>query len=459
METAITLEESIQDVINMRNKRKRVIARNEENGWIIVEDENSSFKCSEMDRTDSFGLLCFSPRCKKVDIFIYLLPMDLWQSIIKRTKEEDPKAFLLPNHKNFIPSMDKIYHYLAIRVRIQGFQKQPLENQPNPDAQRKAFQSAQQYFQQKYPKNPPPGLNIVEKLHSHLHITPKEEPQLSRILSSSVVQIGRWAAGDEKLFHFTGNSGWIRLVPNKPDHIGLWNYELTIRLSNGMPYLIYVRSHSSNSSVGEKIFTSEIVQQWGTIVKNKGSETTILVCDSYYLDTLGRETLNEMDVQFICGVQANRFGTVSSLVKPLVQKPGEFQIAWNDDSEEIFVCHWTPAQSPGGSLKKYVMSNAFKKYAKKPSKYYIPAFDEYGIMFKTCDQFNRNLHDATWPHRSGGGTSKGDLGALHDFLFSSILQNTMNAWLDIHSKSMDFKSFCTELADEIYEYANTIKPQ
>ncbi len=102
------------------------------------------------------------------------------------------------------------------------------------------------------------------------------------------------------------------------------------------------------------------------------------------------------------------------------------------------------------------MSNAFMKYSKKPSKYYIPAFDEYGITFKTCDQFNRALHDTTWPHRHGGGTSQGDLAAIHDFLFSSILQNTINAWSDIHSKSMDFKSFCMELADEIYEYANTL---
>ena len=35
-----------------------------------------------------------------------------------------------------------------------------------------------------------------------------------------------FAAGDEKLFHFTGKSGDVRLVKSKPDQIGLWFYEI-----------------------------------------------------------------------------------------------------------------------------------------------------------------------------------------------------------------------------------------
>ena len=73
MGTAITLEESIQEVIKGRNKRKRTLEANADDGWNIVNDDDSSFKCDSMDRIDSLGVLIFSPGCKKVDIFTYLL--------------------------------------------------------------------------------------------------------------------------------------------------------------------------------------------------------------------------------------------------------------------------------------------------------------------------------------------------------------------------------------------------
>ena len=51
-------------------------------------------------------------------------------------------------------------------------------------------------------------------------------------------------SGDEKLFHFTGNSCHIMLVPLKPSRIGLWMYELVTQLGNGLPILIHMRIHA-----------------------------------------------------------------------------------------------------------------------------------------------------------------------------------------------------------------------
>ena len=45
--------------------------------------------------------------------------------------------------------------------------------------------------------------------------------------------LGEAVAGDEKLLHFTGNSGYILLVNTKPARIGLWFYQLVACLSMG----------------------------------------------------------------------------------------------------------------------------------------------------------------------------------------------------------------------------------
>jgi hypothetical protein len=52
-------------------------------------------------------------------------------------------------------------------------------------------------------------------------------------------------SGDEKLFHFTGLSGNVRLVISKPDRIGFWIYELCGRFANGWPFLLDVFMHNS----------------------------------------------------------------------------------------------------------------------------------------------------------------------------------------------------------------------
>ena len=37
-------------------------------------------------------------------------------------------------------------------------------------------------------------------------------------------------SGDEKLWRFTGESGWVRLVESKPDKIGHWIYTLCVKV-------------------------------------------------------------------------------------------------------------------------------------------------------------------------------------------------------------------------------------
>ena len=215
------------------------------------------------------------------------------------------------------------------------------------------------------------------------------------------------------------------------------------------------RTHSADTEVGEKIPTSEIMAEWGKIIKDKGPNT-IIVADSYYLDNPGRDMLVKNDIQFICAINIDRFAALKAVVAPLVTKPGEMAAIFNEELQEVFVHVWDQDVNVG---KKYVLSNAFRMEKKRKPKCSRPVWDEYKVSFGLADHFNRELHDCTWPHRHGGGITFGERTSIHDFWFSCILKNTQNVYFDLYPKFMqtyDFQEFCLELADEIYLLSQTM---
>lgn len=75
-------------------------------------------------------------------------------------------------------------------------------------------------------------------------------------------------------------------------------------------------------------------------------------------------------------------------------------------------------------------------------------------MLNGCDMLNRALHDRCWPHKKGGRDMLGDRGMQDNFAFSSIIQNTIKVINSLNSDSyeaVDFKSFCLDLSDELYD--------
>lgn len=450
----LTVQERVEELREKRVKKNRRAERLEETGWEEVDLSTGSWELNTVEPEYAFTLLDFTNRSKKVDIFLRLMPPTFIQEIIDHTHQTHQSASSYPCGRHFNITLSRFYKFLAIKIRIQGLQVVPTKNKPNANARRRAFQDAQQHFVQKYPNSQPPGINQLEKLHTTYLITPELESSLSKCFLSAVTSLGQHVAGDEKLFHFTGNSAYIRLVPNKPDRIGLWSYELSAELTNGAAFLLHVRSHTVNKAVGEKIPTSEVVSQWATVVQDKGQPETVLVADSYYLDKTGRALLTDMEIPFICSIKEDRFSQLADMVKNKVEKPGEWAAVWNDDQEELFVYTWDTNKEVG---KKFTLTNAFSKKAKRSRKGTIPAYDHYKVMFSTCDHFNRGLGDCTWPHRHGGGNAEGDLSCLSDFYFSSILQNVKTAWSVYHTEPSDFKTLCTQLADELYAHACSLK--
>ena len=89
----------------------------------------------------------------------------------------------------------------------------------------------------------------------------------------------------------------------------------------------------------------------------------------------------------------------------------------------------------------------------------IPVYSEYAIIFNLCDRFNRNLHERTWSHKSGGFHRMGEPGNYHNFALSSVLQNIFNLYHSINGEDDNqesFCDFCCRLADEIAQFAATM---
>jgi hypothetical protein len=95
----------------------------------------------------------------------------------------------------------------------------------------------------------------------------------------------------------------------------------------------------------------------------------------------------------------------------------------------------------------------------------IPAYDLYGLVYSSCDKFNRALKDRKLPNRHGGKNTYGDPGHQMNFAISSILQNTFNAYRSMRFASsstdeaddFDYQHFCNDLASQSFEYANSLE--
>jgi hypothetical protein len=449
---------------------------------------NPDFKLLDKDEW-TFGLPQPAPGTH-LNVFKYRAPISAWtlfnsflpKSLLKKIwddrKANDPLAWSYGKSKprtigggQFSYSL--ILCFLACQVRITGLQNKPKENEKNDHPLRGNYINAKSHFENMLKETAGdetntgkfPGIAILELLSGRFQFVAEYFDSISKNFQAIVGKIGEYTAGDEKLLHFTGDSDNIRMILTKPDRVGHWFYELCIKLSNGLSYLLYLRAHLSDPARAISIKTSEIVKDWTSITTSLGgpgaNPNAVTVFDSYYLDNTGRNHCIENKKKFIGAIQRSRFEPICQHLSGLCHEKGEWECAYNEKTNELLVKYFDPEHP----APKYVLSNAFikrkkplnaKKSKKKSKSVTVPVYSEYNHLYNLCDRFNRNLHERTWPHKTGGNGSMGEDGHYHNFALSSILQNIFNLYFDINAEDyskVSFSKFCCDLADEIVRFA------
>lgn len=289
-----------------------------------------------------------------------------------------------------------------------------LENQESSDNNNGGNTNNQQMISmnaQNEANNKLPGMQAVEIIFSRYHLQRSFWPAICQNFRTALVTPGRCLVGDENLLHFTGSSGFIRIVPTKPDKVGLWFFELVCLLSNSTPYLLHAKLFDTNSNQGTNtIPLNTVVEEWGSIVNEfsiikesnapqlsppanqhtrdlnnanhilPSSETTnsssvratvnsneiremfskpILVFDSYYMDEDGRKYLLNSKIPYIATIQPSKFSDLTENFDRFhlkVNKPGQNALLWNEETNEIFLHHYDINMNIG---QKYLLSNAF----------------------------------------------------------------------------------------------------
>ena len=165
----------------------------------------------------------------------------------------------------------------------------------------------------------------------------------------------------------------------------------------------------------------------------------------------------------------------SNATKELTDLPvDKFAAMYNTNTGVCFVVHHDRQKGVGIKINyshnmiRSVLSNEVEQM-----RYHIPCYYYYKGGFDSCDRFNRNLHDRSWPHSRGGSGTKGDFLNQHDFAMAVLLQNVFavfNEMEEVADSTKDdqtmwkydgtdkvtkervdsFCSKCLRLADEIF---------
>ena len=186
-----------------------------------------SFRIPYVNESEETASTTVTNSVTAFDLFTLFLPENLlrqiWDSYPEDHWHQGRDGMIL--HGEF--NLKAIYVQLAVYLWIMGNpsnvvdERRPLRT--HIDEALDFFHSLAQF------DHNTPRTHTIEQLFSKFHISADYFDEISKGFRSAISKIGRNVAGDEKLFHFTGDSAFVRLVLSKPDKVGFWFYELTTK--------------------------------------------------------------------------------------------------------------------------------------------------------------------------------------------------------------------------------------
>lgn len=438
---AKTLEELVQETIEKRKHRAAVANEVHEEGWIPFDSKLYSLTYESPAHASKFTTLKFGRDSSLRDIFLTYFNFSMRSMLL----EKHLSTLYYSDGSHMHITDHKLLQYFALRIRIHGFQKAAYLGSESHNSQRDAVNRCISLF----PPHTMISSDVYQKIESHLFMDFEDESKMRCNILDTIVELGEIVSGDEKLFEYRGESGYIRVCKAKHAQIGLWSYQLCGKLASDNPYSIYFRGHRLDYEDPESITTADVMLDWIHIIEKFGNKT-YLVFDSYYFSYDSRCALLEHGVRFMGSAPDQRFASVVNILKQKVSKDREWAIMYNQKTHEAAVHYLDP--NPDIGRKTCVSWGFILKNVKTPANI-VPIYDYYKHSFSMCDKFNKLLEHGCYPFRHTGSEISGDHLALFDFQLSSLLMNTLCAYRDTtpgHG-AYTYGSMCTDLSNQLYE--------
>lgn len=439
MKRAKPLSRQLSDHGQATKARKSSLDKEAADGWTVFSDKEKHLAYEYNTNVQANALSKLARSSTPCDVFCHFLNEELIEAVLRRVNADDTLALVNKGCRlhRYVFTVEEVYQYLAVRVFIQAVS---TEKAPTVDQAIKKAMDILGFD----------GFVKIRLLHTRFVVqigTPEEE-MLSKTFSKALRTLGEVVSGDEKLFRHTGQSCFVRLCPNKPAKVGIWNYQLCCRLANGKSFLVWTKTHMTPPNSGLRVGTDHIVRHWAEHIKAKSTSPCVLVFDSYYFSKASVDVLMKENVKFIAAVSPARAGCLVPLLSPQVEKKGDSAFAFNTETNESACLHWSTDPKVG---KKMVYSNAFFCKANAPQTPNVPLYHEYKFCFSLCDHFNHALAGKQFPYKMGGGHEGADLMAGWNYLFSCVLVNAWSMYSDIAGEDVQYKVFCEKLVNELKE--------
>ena len=452
-------KESPLELTQQRNKR---LDKSDEPLWEATDFDKQHYQLPYLSEGDAYAKIDVSKvsnHSRRADIFRNFYSDKLLQQIwdhydVSRWAYSHHSGIATVNHGAF--NLSGILILLAVKIRIIAIQNAPRENKENHRPLRGNLQEALDHFTEIDPKLSV-GRSHLELLLPRFTVPADLLENLSQNFQSVLTSLGRIVCGDEKLYHFTGESEFIRLIPSKPGHIGFWFYELCVLLGANLVFMIHIKLQTTTKSDKlSKKKTVMFVRIWMNIMIAFRANLSVLFYDSYYGTNEAREMLREYGILYVSACKESNFRNLTDQLSNLggtVSRAGDTAAMYNQEYGELFICHMQ------NNDKKYSLGNAMVPCRSSRSKAGdIFGWDLYAFNFKHNDIFNRNLHDKSWCHKVGGRDRAGEEGHIDDYALAVTLQNTFSVFKAINPgiPDVDFLTHATTLADEIFVYAMSL---
>lgn len=453
------IAQGVQEIDAESSRLENAMKRIADDGWVIV-DNKLLFKDFYFELTvsqDVFANTVQQP-LSLFGLFDTYLPQNLLQRVLDDIPP-DNWALGTSSTRRVGTKLKYVYKVLAAQIYIIGHQGVDVEGDVNTLDIRYSMNAAKEFFQAQCDEGLGikfPNESIWKKYNSTFHLHANYYSLISQKFRSILSSFGECVAGDEKLFHFTGDTPYLRYVPTKPDRVGLWMYELCVKLPNLKPYLIHCRMESASARLGTHSTVTDIVEEWIDIIAELDDPYTILFIDSYYHSRGVRNLMVERGVSYCAASTENSFNDLCTVLTRKVTKRGKYAMAWKASTNELFVHFYSEEERIG---RKFVCSTAYLRQVGRlpqgPARH-IPGFDLFRLGFNFCDSFNRNLPKTTFPHKSGGYQHHGERGHQHKYMMAVILQNIFAMYDHMHPQQPlpdNNTTRCEQLAKALYTRA------